>query len=1159
MRKNWLFAFAEECENITFLTEEENADPYEYLEAGPVLCAKGDVSNVRTLLAVPQNTSGRIQITGEITRIGAEAFMGCDRLTDIELGEQVTELQKGSLNLPSSVKNVTLSNGEAQISAYLFGDPEEGATVPDIRIYVQDHYDECLKEWTKLLDPVYGDGTAAKLLTGEKPSYLYEDGVKYQKIETEEGTNYQLLSVYQKNRTALKVKEGTTELAEDAFSGCENLEILMLPESLEDLESVDWSDCGALESIVLQAAVVSTSDMPEGVQVFRKGADYTSFLYEEGAIYGENDGSYTLLNVPTDTSGALNIREHTVKIADHGIENCSGLMEITFEAPEEVKSIGEAAMKGCSGLETLSLETCIQLTDMGSCALEDCSKLTEITFPESLTKLSDGLLRHADSLTTVGAKGVTEVGDESFYECEALKSVKMSGKETSYGARAFYGCRSLLEIQLPDSLSSLGAGCFQNCLILASIEINGQLTNISRYCFAGCENLKSVTFTDSIQKSLRVIGVQAFYGCLSLEKIDLTSLTNLSEMGTRVFAEDHTLQEIDLPDSLTSLPEGCFTACKDLSMIRISGDNIISLSNKVFGNTIPKYVKILVKEDMLDKYKDAYLPILDNSYEEGTTEKILDIAKSGQEYIKGILYENTAEGRVLLKADEDIEGAYTIPTDIVRIESDAFAGCNGVTSLTIQNGSRMSLGDRIMKGCTGLKSITINGMITEWGEETFMNCTGLELVRLEGTDSIERIGTRAFKGCTGLGTNAAGEKVEASVKLLMIVKELGEECFADCTNLVSISTSTAELSNLTVIGDRAFQNCRSLRVLLNSKFTGLRIIGAYALQNCDTLSAPSIPAGVTSIGEGCFMDCDNVTAISFYGALEEYPKNCFRNCPKLTRTGGTAVAYSGLKKIGESAYEGCTSLVNSASWSLSKYTNLESIGDRAFYGCSSLGDTSLSKTLQKIGDHAFDGCAAMNTLTLKGLTVPEIGTISFDTMAENFAIRVPDSQEAEESDYVYLSYLKYLSGKFGEEKILAILDSISDGARDRYLAALVNEEESESESESESETGSEVESETGSETESETGSEAETTPPENPAAEKAADAGNSEGAEDESGTPESEKSEQPEQTENMEQTEATEQPETEASATEAGQSEADQETAKDSMKEAVAEPETEEK
>lgn len=1146
IRKNCLFSFAEECENITFQTEEAEEDPYEYLKDGPVLCAKDGVPNDRTLLAVPQNTSGRIQITGEITRIGEDAFMGCDRLTDIELGEQVTELQEGSLKLPSSVKNVTLANGEAKISAYLFGDPREGAVVPDIRIYVQNHYDQCLKEWTKLLDPVYGDGTAAKLLTGEKPSYLYEDGMKYQEIESEEGTTYRLLSVYQKSRTALQVKEGTTELAEDAFSGCENLEILMLPESLESLGNVDWIGCKALESMVIQAADVSIAGMPESVQVLRKGTDYTAFLYEEGIIYGETGGNYTLLNVPTDISGVLNIREHTVKIADHGIENCSKLTEITLEASEELKSIGESAMKGCSGLEKLSLESCLQLTEIGNYALEDCSRLTEIIFPESLTKFSDGLLRHADSLTTVTAEGITTIGDETFYECEALKSVKMSGKETSYGAYAFYGCRSLLNIQLPDSLTSLGAGCFQNCLVLADIEINGQLTNISRYCFAGCENLKSVTFTESIKNSLRVIGVQAFYGCLSLEKIDLTGLNNLSEMGTKVFAEDHTLQEIDLPDSLISLPEGCFADCNDLSMIRISGDNMISLSSKVFGNTIPQYVRILVKKEMLDKCKAAYQPVLDSSYGEGTTEKIIKTIQEGQEYIKGGVYESTEEGKILIKVDESVEGTYTIPKETVRIESDALAGCDEITGLTVQSESKIAFGDRIMKGCTGLKSVTINGTVTDWGEETFMNCSALEEIHFTGasTEVIEAIGNRAFKNCENLGKKTQNASGKYQIELGMKVKSLGEECFADCDGMTTVATSTSFVTGLEKIGNKSFQNCRSMKTFLTSKFTALRTIGEYAFQNCDSLNAPSIPAGVTSIGEGCFMDCDNITTVSFYGALEEYPKNCFRNCSKLTRTGGTAAAFAGLKRIGESAYEGCSSLVNTGtSWYLGRYANLESVGDRAFYGCSSLGDTSLSRTLQQIGDHAFDGCIAMNILTLNALTVPEIGTISFTTMAENFGIRVPDSQGAEESDYVYLSYLKYLSGKFGEEKILAILDSISDGARDRYLTALAEEKESESESESETETSSEAE----------TGSEAETTPPENPAAENAADSGSGEGTADESGTPEAEKSEQPEQTE------STEQSETETSVTEDSHPEAERETAKNSTKEAVAESETEEK
>lgn len=246
------------------------------------------------------------------------------------------------------------------------------------------------------------------------------------------------------------------------------------------------------------------------------------------------------------------------------------------------------------------------------------------------------------------------------------------------------------------------------------------------------------------------------------------------------------------------------------------------------------------------------------------------------------------------------------------------------------------------------------------------------------------------------------------------------------------------------IEDSAFENCTKLPGFLISGFTGLKAIGNYAFKGCTSLTGPSVPKNVTSIGEGCFMNCTGASYISFYGAIEEYPKDCFKNCTKLIRTGGTAAAFSGLKRIGESAYEGCTSLTSSSSWYLERYANLEEIGDSAFKGCTKLGPSVLSSTIHKIGSYTFDGCSNLSTLTFKGTKAPSIGVFSPEDMADGFMIKVPDSKESD--DAVYKAYFEQLKSALGtEDKVYKILDSISDGAKDRNTPS-VSKEETESES-----------------------------------------------------------------------------------------------------------------
>ena len=61
--------------------------------------------------------------------------------------------------------------------------------------------------------------------------------------------------------------------------------------------------------------------------------------------------------------------------------------------------------------------------------------------------------------------------------------------------------------------------------------------------------------------------------------------------------------------------------------------------------------------------------------------------------------------------------------------------------------------------------------------------------------------------------------------------------------------------------------------------------------------------------------------------------------------------------------------------------------------------------------------------------VPEMGAMSLETMGAGFCIRVPDSQK--EADRVYKAYLAFFAEMFGSGRAYEIVDSISDGAKER--------------------------------------------------------------------------------------------------------------------------------
>ena len=139
-----------------------------------------------------------------------------------------------------------------------------------------------------------------------------------------------------------------------------------------------------------------------------------------------------------------------------------------------------------------------------------------------------------------------------------------------------------------------------------------------------------------------------------------------------------------------------------------------------------------------------------------------------------------------------------IPTDgsVTSIGSNAFSGCEGLTSLTVPN-TIESIGETAFYECTGLKSIIIPDSVRCFGGNgTFVNCTSLEYVKI-GSGMTDLFDIGSFQGCTSLKTVVLSEGL----------KSIGGCSFADCTSLTSITLP----STLERISADAFENCKNLK------------------------------------------------------------------------------------------------------------------------------------------------------------------------------------------------------------------------------------------------------------------------------------------------------------------------------------------------------------
>ena len=98
-----------------------------------------------------------------------------------------------------------------------------------------------------------------------------------------------------------------------------------------------------------------------------------------------------------------------------------------------------------------------------------------------------------------------------------------------------------------------------------------------------------------------------------------------------------------------------------------------------------------------------------------------------------------------------------IPNSVISIESWAFRGCSCLTSIVVAEGNNVydsrdncnaiieTATNTLISGC---KNTVIPNSVTSIGDDAFLNCSGLTSVTIP--NSVTSIGDYAFNGCTSL-------------------------------------------------------------------------------------------------------------------------------------------------------------------------------------------------------------------------------------------------------------------------------------------------------------------------------------------------------------------------------------------------------------------------
>jgi hypothetical protein len=383
-------------------------------------------------------------------------------------------------------------------------------------------------------------------------------------------------------------------------------------------------------------------------------------------------------------------------------------------------------------------------------------------------------------------------------------------------------------------------------------------------------------------------------------------------------------------------------------------------------------------------------------------------------YIDKYGVEYSYDGKTLECCPDDFEGEYVVPEGVVKIGSNAFQGCIGLTSIVVPC-SVHEIQSEAFSGCTSLKSIEIpNGVIDH---QAFMNCTGLVYVKLDA--GVRSIGWSAFENCTNLESIQIGSGVSeichrafyncCCLKEIVIprrVSTIMSSTFAKCSNIESVEIR----GNLTTIEDRAFYFCGNLvsidlpdsiieigesafgycKSLVSVHIPySLKQIKRWTFNNCESLSSVMIPDNVETIENGAFSICNGMTSIFIGKGVSKIGDSALQYCSKLSKiqVSEENIVYSSLdgvlfdkertillmypeNMIGIYVIPYGVRHIDAGAFYHSKITNItiphtvESIGRMAFSRCLDLTTINIPRSVTEIGEMAFHKCENLKSIVV---------------------------------------------------------------------------------------------------------------------------------------------------------------------------------------------------
>lgn len=545
--------------------------------------------NKTQLQHAPLNLNGKYVVPDTVTTLVDYCFDGCDKLTELEVGNSVTAIQTSAFGTCTHMKTLTIGNGVQDV-----GNLFSNCNLPELETL------NLGSGFTKI-EYLYELPSVMNINISENNTvYTSVDGILYSKDKT-------ILEKFPCGRTGtFQIPEGVTSVKGFTnckigkivipegvtmvgnFSGCKNLTELQIPDSVTDAEIFSVANCTNLEKIQISNGIKELDQfsfsgcsklkeviLPERLETieqyaFKDCVSLTEITFPEKLriLRGNVFSGCTTLSKVTFTGSAPHIDESA-------FENVSAVCYY----PKNNLSWTEDKMTNYRGnLTWLSYEVNEFEGEKHTYTVPDTNatlayQIDENTSTAIITKCNidaTGMLTIPDA---IDGYRVVEIGAEAFKECVGLEDVTIPQTVTKIGEKAFIGCKKLAHITIPEGITEIKAYTFSGCG-LTSLEFPESLVEIGDYAF---QNLKMQELT--IPEHIKVFG-KGIFANSALRDVVLPD--NLSNIPDNTFENNHYLHNVKLPQSLVTIGNEAFAHCYELYSMELP-EGLISIGNRAFA------------------------------------------------------------------------------------------------------------------------------------------------------------------------------------------------------------------------------------------------------------------------------------------------------------------------------------------------------------------------------------------------------------------------------------------------------------------------------------------------------------------------------------------------------------------------------------------------